>query len=112
LEVDEMLFMGRSTIPLTSVQDFMNKAMETLASNPYPEFTKRNYYIRFIDDEIEMTTIYDIDKGNEEEALLDICNRAYPFFHCVEGLKGNTFPVMTLEQLFAMLSSQQQEPSA
>lgn len=97
-------------MPIKSVADFVSKAVETLASNPYPEFTKRNYYVRFVGDEMELTTIYDIEDDRVEEGLMDIDGRAYPFFLSLEGLKGEIYPVFSLEQLFAVID--QSTPSA
>lgn len=103
-----MLFINKSTLPIKSVADWAKKAVETLTNNPYPEFTKRNYYWRFIGDKLELTTIFDIEKGKEEEGLMDLFNRVYPFFLSIDGLEIiSNDAVFTLEQLFATISQEQ-----
>jgi len=99
-----MLFLAKMIMPVRSVQDFIKTAMETLANNPYPEFTKREYYGRFVGDELELTVIYDIERGMEEEGFLDIGKRGYPCYQSVDGLKAHFDPVFTLEQLFALVN--------
>ena len=99
-----MLFLAKMIMPARSVKDFVKTAVETLANNPYPEYTKREYYGRFVGEELELTVIYDIERGKEEEGFLDIGRRGYPCYQSVDGLKASIDPVFTLEQLFALVS--------
>ena len=110
-----MLLMNECYFPFTSATAFTRKALATLSSNPYPDYVKRTYYVKPTGDGYKLYTVYDIDKGHEEEGLLDVVNRACQFGPCIQGLKGTLEPVLTIEQMFAIMGpimSQEQEQSA
>ena len=89
--------------PGTSIVDWARLGVETLANNPYPDFIKRDYYFAFGDDGLKTYTIFDIEKGKEEEGLKDIQNRLFKFGISIQGMKASLEPVLTLEELFASL---------
>jgi hypothetical protein len=98
-----MLMLLKVKMPATSAADFINNAVTTLTTNPYPDFVKRNYYWTFEEDLIECHTVYDIDNGKAEEALEDIAKRLISFENSVEGIKFALEPAYTIEQAFAFL---------
>lgn len=107
-----MLLMNESHLPFTSATAFTRKALETLASNPYPDYVKRTYYVKPTGDGYKIFVVYDIEKGHEEEGILDVTTRACQFGSCIDGLTGTLEPVLTIEQMFAImgpLMSQEQE---
>ena len=96
-----MLLMLSGSCPGTSIVDWARLGIETLASNPYPEFIKRDYYFVFGEDGMKTFTIFDIEKGKEEEGLKDIQNRLTKFSISVKGMKARLDPVFTFEDVFA-----------
>jgi hypothetical protein len=100
--VEQMLFLVTTTYPGSSIVDIGKLAIKTLAENPYPEYTKRNYYLTFGGEGIKGYIIYDIEKGNEEEGLKDILNRMTMVSMSIEGAKYAIEPAFTLEEAFAM----------
>ena len=98
-----MLLMLSGSCPGSSIVDWARLAVETLATNPYPEFIKRDYYFMFDEDGIKTFTIFDIEKGREEEGLKDIQNRLTKFSISIEGMKAKLDPVFTLEDVFAVV---------
>jgi hypothetical protein len=110
-----LLLMDEFFLPSTSVIAFMRKSIETLTSNPYPDYVNRNYYFKPSGDGIKVYVVYDIDKGKEEEGLIDVMSRAIQFGIGIEGVSGTLEPVLTAEQMLAImgpLMSQEQAPSA
>jgi hypothetical protein len=103
LEVEEMLMLMKVRMPTKSAADFVNHAVATLTTDPYPEFVKRNYYWTFEGDDIECYTIYDIEQGKAEEALDDIAKRVVSFTSSVEGIEFTLQPCYTIEKAFALL---------
>jgi hypothetical protein len=99
-----MLLMATVCFPATSAAEFGKKAVEELAGNPYPEFTKRDYYFKFGADGIVMYVIYDIEKGNEEAALRDIRERMFKFSNSIEGFKPVLEPIMGFEEAFSVIN--------
>jgi hypothetical protein len=97
-----MLFLGIATIPGKSIGDFFKKSVETIATNPYPDFIKRTYMFGVdLKPEGGMCHIlYDIEKGKEDEGLADISRRISIFAMSVEGFKMTLTPVVSLEQAF------------
>jgi hypothetical protein len=95
--------MNECYFPFTSATAFTRKALETLASNPYPDYVKRTYYFKPSGDGYKLYVIYDIEKGNEEEGLLDVMSRACQFGNCIEGMHGTLEPIMTIEQTLAVI---------
>jgi hypothetical protein len=71
--------------------------MEELRDNPYPEFTKRNYYFKLGEGGIVIYIIYEIDPGNEDAALKDIHARGLKFAQEVEG-----FELVSMEVLISI----------
>ena len=104
LEVEEMLLMATVRFPVTSAAEFGKKAIDELANNPYPDFTKRNYHFKFGGDGIIMNIIYDIAEGNEEAALHDINNRLFKFSRAIEGFKPVLEPIIGFEEAFTLIS--------
>jgi hypothetical protein len=98
-----MLFLATMTYPGSSIVDIVKLALKTLAENPYPEYTKRNYYFTFGGDGIKGYTIYDIEKGKEEEGLKDILDRMTMVSMSIEGAKFTLETAFTLEEAFAMV---------
>jgi hypothetical protein len=112
--VVRLLYMFDSFLPFTSAFDFTRKVIETLSSNPYPDYVKRNYYFKPSGNGIQVYVVYDIDKGKEEEGLQDIMSRMCQFGTCIEGVSGTLEPVLTAEQMLAMMGqmmSQEQAPT-
>jgi hypothetical protein len=108
-----LLYMLDSYMPMTSATAFTRKVVETLSTNPYPEYVKRNYYFKPSGDGIRVYVVYDIEKSKEEEGLLDIMSRTCQFGTCIEGISGTLEPVVTAEQMLAImgpLMSQEQAP--
>ena len=99
-----MLFLGTVHFPATSAMDFAQKAVEELTTNPYPEYTKRNYYFKFAEDGMVMYVIYDIGKGKEEEALKDINERLFKFSASIEGFNPKLEPVLSFEEVFSLIN--------
>jgi hypothetical protein len=92
------------SIPGSQASEWTKLALDTLANNPYPEFIKRNYYFAFGEEGIRTYTIFEIDKGKEEEGLKDIQNRVLKFAVSLKGMKSVLEPVFTVEEIFTMMS--------
>ena len=96
-----MLFLATMTYPGSSIVDITKLALKTLAENPYPEYTKRNYYYTYGGEGMKGYIVYDIEKGKEEEGLKDILDRMAMMSMSIEGVKFTIEPVITLEEAFA-----------
>jgi hypothetical protein len=92
-----LIIMAKNRYPATSANKFNEKAMEELRDNPYPEFTKRNYYFKLGEGGIVIYIIYEIDPGNEDAALKDIHARGLKFAQEVEG-----FELVSMEVLISI----------
>ena len=104
LEVEEMLLMATVRFPVTSAAEFGKKVIDELANNPYPGFTKRNYYFKFGEDGMTMYIIYEIAEGNEEAGLHDINSRLFKFSQAIEGFKPILEPIIGFEEAFSLIS--------
>lgn len=99
-----MLIMSTASFPVSSAVDFAKKATEELTTNPYPGFTRRDYYFKFAGDEIVMYVIYDIEAGHEREAMFDINQRVFKFIQAIKGFKVEMEPVYGIEDAFSMMN--------
>jgi hypothetical protein len=104
LEVEKMLLMATIRFPATSGAEFGKKAIDELANNPYPAFTKRNYYFKFGGDGLMLYIIYDVEEGNEIAALKDINSRLFKFSQDIEGFSPILEPLMGFEEAFSLIS--------
>jgi hypothetical protein len=102
--VEKMLLMGTATFPATSAADFGKAAVDELKNNPYPSFTKRNYYCKFCEDGITMYVIWEIEEGNEGAALRDINARVFKMSSSVNGFTSSIEPVFGMEEAFSLIS--------
>ena len=102
-----MLYMGIGTLPISSAVDFAKSSIEEATSHPRPDFIKSDIYLKLGGDGIQIYVFFDIDKGREEEALMDILGRAIRFGLSVEDIKWTFEPIMTLEEGFTLLSTAQ-----
>ncbi|MEW6553335.1 MAG: hypothetical protein AB1384_03485 [Actinomycetota bacterium] len=99
-----MLMLSTVTFPATSAAEFVKKAIEELTNNPYPEFTKRDYYFKFSGEGLVMYIIYDIAAGNEEAALRDINERIFKFSNAIDGFKPTLEPLIGFEDAFSLIN--------
>ncbi len=99
-----MLLMATVHFPATSASEFGKKAIDELTNNPYPDFTKRNYYFKFEADGLILYIIYNVEGGNEEAALKDINSRLFKFSQSIEGFKPILEPLMSFEEAFSLIS--------
>jgi hypothetical protein len=99
-----MLFMGTCTFPATSATEFGKMATDELKNNPYPEFTKRDYYCKFSQEGITLYIIYNIEEGNEAAALKDINARLFKMENSVAGFTGSLEPLLGMEEASSLIS--------
>jgi hypothetical protein len=99
-----MLILSTTTFPGTISPEVANKVVEVLSKNPYPEYIKRNYYMKFGGDGITTYTIYDVEKGKEADGLKEIGSRSALFVTSLEGYKCTLEVLYTIEEGFAMIS--------
>lgn len=99
-----MLILSTMTFPGTTSAEFAKKVLEVLSKNPYPEYIKRNYYMKFGGNGIIAYTIFDVEKGKEADGLQEIGNRSALFVTSLEGCKSTLEVLYTMEEGFAMIS--------
>jgi hypothetical protein len=99
-----MLLMATVHFPATSAAEFGKKVIDELTNNPYPTFTKRNYYFKFGGDGVIEYIIFDIEEGNEGAALKDINARFFKMSNSVNGFKSSIEPIFGIEEAFSLIS--------
>jgi hypothetical protein len=102
-----LILLAIDRFPATSARAFTDKAMEELRDNPYPEFTKRNYYFKLAEGGIVMYIIYEIDPGDEDAALKDINARGLKFAQEVEGFEMLSMePLMSIQETLTLMQEE------
>ena len=100
-----MIMLVTGNCPISSVLDFAKKAVEESAADPIPDYIHRSNYYKFGGDGIILYALFEIDEGMEKKAIAEIESRMLRFGLSIEGLKWTLEPLVSLEEVFAMLGS-------
>ena len=100
-----MVFLATGTCPMSSVIDFVKQAVEESVDDPLSDYIKRSTYYKFGGDGIVLYALFEIEKGMEEEAIAEIEGRMIRFGLSIDGVKWTIEPLITLDEVFALLGS-------
>ena len=99
-----MRFLSETSMSVAAMKAFIKKAVEELATNPYPDYIKRDYFCRLDGEGLTFYILYDIEKGREEEGIKDIHDRMLKFSDAIEFMSGTGLtPLLTVQELYASL---------
>ena len=100
-----MNIMVSLTYPLKSAVEIGKKALEAL-KNPLPDYINRGQiYALYGGKGIKTYTMYEIEKGREDEGIKEITQRYTAYFD-VEGFEITSEVVLTIEEAMPMLGLQ------
>jgi len=97
-----MLFMVTQTYPTKSVAEVAKVGMERLAKAPPPYVKRLGVYTTPGGDGLKSYSLYEIEKGHEEEGAKEVNKNLVAFFN-IEGWKFTWESLMTAEEAATLL---------
>ena len=92
-----MFIMVTCTWPTKSSIDMGKLMIESVTSNPLPEWLKRHGMYLLFDEGLKAYGLYEVEEGHEYEGYKEVCNRHVVFFP-VEGYKTTVECLIAAEE--------------